>query len=154
MAKKIRFYTKLTFAFFNRFKLIIFIGFSTSALLFILYWLILKAGVDQDVARTFIFAGFGSYSLFLALSVRNLEKNIFSYSFFSNKYLLTGILIGVILMASAIYLPPLQRLFGTVPLSLPWVMAVIGVGILNIALVEVGKRIFLQKNSTGLKLDN
>ena len=131
--------------------LIIFIGIATSALLFILYWLLLKYGFAEDMVRTFIFASFGTYSLFLAFSVRSLEKSIFSYPFFSNHFLIFGVLVGVGLMAAAVYVPFLQTLFETVSLPLYWVLGVVGVGVLNIILIEIGKWIFRRKNRIRLQ---
>lgn len=125
--------------------LIVFIGLSTSALLFILYWLLLRVGFPEEIVRTFIFASFGSYTLFLTFSVRSLEKSIFEYPLFSNRYLVMGISIGVVMMAAAIYVPFLQSLFGTVPLPFWWVLGVVLIGILNIAAVEFGKWIFRRK---------
>lgn len=125
--------------------LVLTIGLSTSALLFALYWILLRLGFDEQLVRTFIFASFGSYTLFVALSVRSLEKSIFSYSFFSNKYLIQGIGIGLILMALAIYVPFLQSLFDTVALPPQWVGGVIVLGIANILLIECGKYIFRRR---------
>lgn len=126
--------------------LIIFIGLSTSILLFALYWFLLRAGFSADLVRTFIFASFGTYSLFLAFSVRSLDKTIFEYSFFSNKYLVSGVGIGVILMGAALYVPLFQSIFDTVPLPLPWLAGVAGIGIVNIAFVEIGKWVFRRRN--------
>ena len=125
--------------------LILFIGFSTSALLFILYWILLRAGFAEEVVRTFIFASFGSYTLFLAFSVRSLEKSIFEYPIFSNRYLVAGVGIGIVLMGAAIYIPFLQSLLGTVSLSPFWLLGVVLIGILNIAAVEFGKWFFRRK---------
>lgn len=122
--------------------LIIFIGLSTSALLFVLYWLLLDLGYPEDTVRTFVFASFGSYSLFLAFSVRSLDRSIFSYPFFSNSFLVFGVAFGIFLMSAAVYVPFLQDLFDTVPLSFYWILGVIGVGILNIILIEIGKWLF------------
>ncbi|MFA5652133.1 MAG: HAD-IC family P-type ATPase [Candidatus Paceibacterota bacterium] len=127
-------------------NLIIFIGVSTSALLFFLYWFLLKSGYPENIVKTFIFASFGTYSLFLALSVRSLDKSIFSYSFFSNIYMLLGISFGLILMILAIYLPFFQNLFGTVSLPLSWLSLVLGIGIINIILIEFGKWVFYFRN--------
>ena len=126
--------------------LIIFIGLSTSALLFVLYWLLLRAGFPEDIVKTFIFASFGSYTLFLAFSVRSLEKSIFSYPFFSNRYLVGGVGIGMVLMGSAIYIPFLQSLLGTTALPLSWLLGVVLIGIMNILAVELGKWIYRRKN--------
>lgn len=122
--------------------LILFIGLSTSALLFLLYWLLLRAGFSEDIVRTFIFASFGSYSLFLAFSLRSLERSVFSYGLFSNRYLLAGVGIGIALLAVAIYTPFFQSLLDTVALPLPWLLGVVAVGALNIIAVELGKWIF------------
>ena len=64
--------------------LILFIGLSTSAFLFVLYWALLRAGFPEDIVRTFIFASFGTYTLFLAFSVRSLERSIFLIHFFQS----------------------------------------------------------------------
>ena len=125
--------------------LILFIGLSTSALLFILYWLLLRIGFPEETVRTFIFASFGSYTLFLTLSIRSLEKSIFEYPLFSNRYLVMGIGIGIIMMAAAIYVPFLQSLFGTVSLPFYWVLGVVLIGILNIVAIELGKMIFRRR---------
>ena len=125
--------------------LIIFIGLSTSALLFLLYWLLLKAGFPEDTVRTFIFASFGTYTLFLAFSVRSLEKSIFKYPLTSNHYLLAGVGGGMVCMGAAIYIPALQSIFGTVPLSLYWLLGVVFIGIGNMTAIEIGKWIFRNK---------
>ena len=122
--------------------LILFIGLSTSALLFLLYWLLLRAGFSEDLVRTFIFASFGTYTLFLAFSLRSLEKSIFKYPFFSNLYLVAGVGIGIILVGAAVYIPFLQSLLKTTPLPFYWLLGVILIGLLNIFAVEFGKWIF------------
>src|SRR3989344_5912655 len=122
--------------------LILFIGLSTIALLFILYWLLLRAGFPEDLVRTFIFASFGSYTLFLAFSLRSLEKNIFKYPVFSNRYLVIGVSIGLVLMVAAIYVPFMQSLLKTTPLPFYWLLGVALIGLINILAVEFGKWIF------------
>ncbi len=122
--------------------LILVISVFTSALLFAAYLILLRLGFDLAVVKTFIFGAFGTYTLILAFSVKSLEKSIFSYSLFSNKYLSGAIVLGLILMAAAIYLPGLQALFGTVALPANWVMGIISIGIFNIFLIEIAKWIF------------
>jgi len=129
--------------------LIVVIGISTSALLFALYVVLLRLGYDLALVQTFIFAAFGTYTLLLSLSVRSLEKNIFSYPLFSNHYLTGGIFAGLVLVAAAVYLPIFQELFGTVSLPINWVVGVLLVGMLNIALIELAK-MFFRKGKTGL----
>ncbi|QQG37767.1 MAG: HAD-IC family P-type ATPase [Candidatus Kaiserbacteria bacterium] len=127
--------------------LIIFIGFSSTALLLLLYWLLSRTALSPEIVQTFIFASFGSYTLFLAFSLRSLERSIFEYGLFGNKYLLSGVGAGLLLMLAALYVPFLQEILGTVPLPLPWGAAVVAVGLLNIAAIEAGKLIFRTRES-------
>lgn len=126
--------------------LILVIGVLVSALLFTLYALLLSLGFEENTVRTFIFAAFASYTLLLAFSVRSLDKSIFSYNLFSNLYLVAGIGVGIFLTVLAVYAPFFQRIFGTVALSPLWVLGVMGVGILNIAAVEITKWFFRKRN--------
>ena len=122
--------------------LILGIGISTSALLFVVYFMLMRFGYDEVIVRTFMFATFGTYTLILSLSVRSLDRSILKYPLFSNSFLTGGIAIGLALMAAAIYIPGLQVLLGTTALSFSWIVGVILVGILNIILVEITKKFF------------
>ncbi len=131
--------------------LILVIGISTSALLFVVYYALMRLGYDETIVRTFIFAAFGTYTLLVALSVRSLDRSIFSYPLFSNKYLNGGILVGIILMALAIYLPGLQTVFNTVALPVIWVIGVALIGLLNIGLIEIAKWFFRSRQGNSDK---
>ena len=122
--------------------LILGVGLLSSASLLALYLALLYAGYEETLVRTFIFACFGSYTLFLAFSVRSLEKSIFTYSPLSNPYLLGGVGIGIVLMLAAIYAPLLQSILNTVALPPLWLCAVLLVGVLNIIAIELGKWVF------------
>lgn len=118
------------------------IGIVTSVFLFVLYLVLIKLGYDIDMVQTFIFAVFGTYTLFVALSVRSLEQSIFKYSLLSNPQMLYGVGIGFVLMAISIYYPALQSILGTVALSPVWLIGVIFVGLINILLVELSKWLY------------
>lgn len=126
-------------------SLVIFIGFSTSTFLFGLYWFLLHLGYPVALVQTFIFASFGSYTLFLAFALRDLDKSIFKYNFFSNSYLIGGVSIGIVLMLLAIYFPPLQLMLGTVALPAAWLFGVVCIGLLSVMAVELGKSLFRRK---------
>jgi len=125
--------------------LILGVGLMTSVLLFALYFLLLHLQFEDGLVRTFIFACFGTYSLFLAFSLRSLEKSIFSYPVFSNPYLVFGVGVGLTLMAAAVYMPLLQSLFGTIALPPLWLAAVVVVGVANIAAIEFGKWMYARR---------
>ena len=131
--------------------LILVIGLSTSALLFVIYYVLMRLGYDETIVRTFIFAAFGTYTLLVALSVRSLDRSILSYPLFSNKYLNGGILIGFVLMAVAIYFPGLQSVFNTVALPLNWVLGVVLIGLFNIVLIEIAKQFFRSRQIIQVK---
>jgi len=133
--------------------LILAIGLSTSILLFVIYYVLMRLDFDETVVRTFIFAAFGTYTLLVALSVRSLDRSIFSYPLFSNKYLNGGILVGLVLMAAAIYIPGLQAVFNTVALPLTWVIGVVMIGLLNIGLIEIAKWFFRSRQINSGKIN-
>ena len=117
-------------------------GVQTCALpIFLLYYILLQWGFSPPLVRTFIFASFATYTLFLSFSLRSLEQSIFSYNPFANRYLTAGAGVGLLLTACAVYLPWAQRIFDTTPLPFPWVAGVVALGILNILAVEAGKQL-------------
>lgn len=118
------------------------IGSLSSVSLFVMYIWLLNASYDESTVRSFIFMAFGTYTLFVSLSLRSLHKPIWSYNLFGNKPLAFGVVVGLILMVCAMYLPWLNGVLGTVPLDWPWVLGVIGFGITNILAVELTKQIY------------
>jgi P-type Ca2+ transporter type 2C len=122
--------------------LILAVGAFTSISLLAMYYILLQMGFAGEIVRTFIFAAFGIYTLFLVFSVRSLHASIFQYSLFSNLYLIGGAAIGLVMMLAAIYWSPLQKLFGTVALPAEWMVAVLAFSLASIALREVAKWLF------------
>lgn len=118
------------------------IGVFTSLCLFLLYRALTQLGYPAALVKTFIFSAFATYTLFLSFSVRSLRKSIVAYNPFSNRYLLLGVAIGLLLTLSVIYIPAAHAVFDTIPLPLPWVVASAGIGIFNIGLVEISKWLF------------
>ena len=116
-------------------------GVLTSVFLFTLYYILLKLGINEDLIRTFIFASFGIYTLMLIFSVRSLDKNIWEYNPFTNRFTNISSFIGIILMMLAIYTPVLQKLLSTVFLSPIWLVMVFLVGLVCLAMMETGKLI-------------
>ena len=126
--------------------LILAIGITTSALLFVLYYILLQYGFPGDLVRTFIFASFATYSLILAFSLRSLKKSIFEYNPFSNLYLNFGVGIGIVLTLAVVYVPAFQAIFSTIHLPFIWLLGVFGVGLFNILAVEMGKLLFRRRS--------
>jgi len=115
------------------------IGIPTSALLFGIYYYLTKQSFAVDLVKTFIFAAFASYSLFVIFSVRSLRKPLFSYNPFSNPFLLAGVALGLAAVLAVVYWPIAQKIFGTVSLPPIWLLGVLAIGVINIAAIELGK---------------
>ena len=115
------------------------IGLISSIALLTLYYFLATIGGDTAVERTFLFACFSSYILFVAYSFRNLQKPLFSYPTFENPVLNFGVVFGIFVLLLTIYLPFFQNLFGTVSLPLLWLGYAMVWIVANVALVEFAK---------------
>jgi len=125
------------------------IGTLSSLLLFSLYWLLLKIGVDVEHARSTLFLCFSLYVLVVAFSLRHLEKPFYFRGMFSNHYLTTSVALGFVLTILTVTVPFLQNIFGLVTPPAPLLWIVVLWLIFNIVLVETAKWIVtsISKNS-------
>ncbi|MFC1789784.1 cation-translocating P-type ATPase [Patescibacteria group bacterium] len=125
--------------------LIFVIGLITDLLLLGLFLWLLSQHLPISEIRTIMFAGLTIDSLFYVFSCKNLRKNIWNINIFDNKILLLGWLWGIIMLFSAIYFPPLQNLLKTQVLNIfDWTL-VLGLGIINLILIEITKYFFNRK---------
>jgi len=76
-----------------------------------------------------------------------MRRMVWQVNPFSNKYLNLALLFGWAMLITAVYFPPLQVLLRTVALSWQYWLVMVGFGILNIALIELVKGIFLVKHN-------
>ena len=120
------------------------VGILSSILLFILYYLLLKIGLEIHAARSIFFVCFSSYILAIAFSFRSLHQPLFSYSIFSNQKLNIAIIIGVTILTLTMTVPFLRNVFEIAPLPLEWMPLIIFWPIFNILLVE-GAKYLLRK---------
>lgn len=128
------------------------IGLVSSAALLSLHYLTIKFGFDSALGRSFLFACFSSYILFVAVSFRNLRKPLFTYPMFENQILNFGLGLGIVLMLLTIYLPFFQNLFGTVALPISWFFLVVLWIVANIGLVELAKWIIVYRDDEHIKI--
>lgn len=123
-------------------KVYIFIvGLLTDLILFGLFLWLLRLGTELMLARSIIFAGLAIGSLFLVYACRDLRKNIWQYNPFSNFYLNLSVILGLLMLISALHLPFLQRLLKTVALGWREWFIIICIGLLNLFLIELAKMI-------------
>lgn len=113
------------------------------------YYLQNYTGYELSSTRTIIFATLVICTLFNVFSCKSLRQNIWHINPFSNLYLLASWLFGVVALIAAIYIPFLQELLRTEPLSLGnWVTVAI-LGVINIAMVEFTKLVLIVRNKNG-----
>jgi P-type Ca2+ transporter type 2C len=97
--------------------LFLFGGILTDIILFLMFWFLYHQELAIEKLRTFCFAGFAFGSFCYAFSCKNFRKNLWEYNPFSNKVLNFTLLLGMLLLLSAIYLPQFQIFLKTHPLG-------------------------------------
>jgi len=124
-------------------KTIIFaVSLVTDAILFGLYWFLLKTGYPLAQIRTIIFAALAFDSLLFVFSCKSLRKNIWQINVFSNMFLNVAVLIGFLLLALAVYSPAFNLILKTEPISFNIFVAVLLLGFIDIFGIEMVKLIF------------
>ncbi len=118
------------------------IGVLTSALLFVVYMLLLDAGFALADAQTILFVCFASYILVVSFSFRSLHRSIFDYPVFANKYLNGSIVIAGLLIVVTLAVPWMRDVFklSVLPKEAIWIIPLWLLG--NILLVEGAKYVF------------
>ena len=129
--------------------LIFIIGLITDVFLLALFYYLLKySGYEIAHIRSIVFAALTVDSLFYVFSCKSLRRNIWQINLFSNKFLIISWLFGVSMLLGALYIGPLQTLLKTVPLNfIDWIL-ILGLGILNMILIEATKYYFIVRHET------
>lgn len=130
------------------------IGTVSSLLLFVMYYTLIRLGIELSLARSIFFVCFASYILAISFSFRSLHKPLFSYPIFSNVRLNQSIVIAVVVLFATMTIPAMRDVFEIAPLPLVWLWFVAGWLVLNICLVEAAKFLFsskLERNTLAVK---
>ncbi|HFC10781.1 MAG TPA: HAD family hydrolase [Candidatus Kaiserbacteria bacterium] len=122
-------------------KLILAVGLSTGLLLVGLFLFISKLGLPETEIRTMIFVGLSFDAIFTAVSLKSFGTPITQISFFSNRFLIVALLGSVFMIAVALFVPPVQFLLNTVPLSLRDIGILGLLGFADLFMVEFAKYI-------------
>ncbi|MEX0877702.1 MAG: HAD-IC family P-type ATPase [Candidatus Spechtbacterales bacterium] len=112
--------------------------FSNLILVGLFLWLV-WAGYPTQYIQTVIFAAVATDTLIYVFSVKRLHKSIFHSSITNNKYLIMGIVVGMLLMFSSVYVPALNTLLSTVPLDMFGISLALGSGIVRLLFIELTK---------------
>lgn len=120
-------------------------GIFTSFILLGLFLWLLKTGLPLAEIRTIIFAALSIDTFFYAFSCKNLRKNIWRYNPFSNLYLVGCMALSFLSLLIVVYLPVFQNLLKTVSLNLFDWLLILGLGMINLILIEAVKWHFIRK---------
>jgi len=132
-------------------KVIIFIiGLATDLMLLGLFFWLWNKNHDLAYVRTMIFAALSIDSIFYVFCCRSLRKNIWQMNIFTNKYLVIAWVVSFFALVATIYLPVLSGLLKTVPLGVYDWMLLIGLGLLELGLIETAKHYFIVRHETNI----
>ena len=127
-------------------------GIFTDLILLGLFLWLLRIELPLAEIRTIIFAALAIDTFFYAFSCKNLRKNLWQYNPFSNLYLIGCIVFSLFMLLMAVYLPVFQNLLKTVPLNLFDWLILLGLGMINLILIEATKWYFITKSKLETKI--
>ena len=105
-----------------------------------LYTMSLQMGQNLNYARTMAFVGLGFFTVYNAYSSRSLEKSVLRMNPFGNKTLLLGIAGSILSILAVVYIPFMQSIFDTEPLTTQSWMFILVAGLPVVIAAEVMKR--------------
>lgn len=102
-----------------------------------LFYLYLPRGLDT--ARTVAFTGLVIFQMWNCLNCRSEDRSLFKAGIFSNPYIFGAIAVSILLQCILLYLPYLEGMFKTVPLSVYDWLIIVAVSSSTLILVEARK---------------
>ena len=113
------------------------------------YYLYFFSLLSPEKIQTIIFALLAVNSLFIVFAIKSYHQSIFRTKITDNKYLIFAVLLGLVLMVAAVYIPSFQHLLGTVSLSFLEVLIVLALAAAQVGLIELVKWWFRHHNAFG-----
>ncbi len=106
-----------------------------------MYIITLQSNHDLSYARTVAFVGLGFFTVYNAYSSRSLQESVFRMNPLGNKTLLMGIAASILAILAVVYIPFMQFIFETRPLtSESWIL-ILTTGLVVVLAAEVMKKI-------------
>jgi Ca2+-transporting ATPase len=127
--------------------LIVIVSVVSNIVLFGLFLYFLRATGDIARTRTLMFIGLAIDSLLYIYAIRTMRRHFWQAPLFDNHFLTASIVGGFALLLAAIYVPWLQELLHTMPVSATeWAILVL-FGVFNVLLIEAVKHITLKNKN-------
>lgn len=115
------------------------VGLITAGLLSVIFLYLVSLGLPENEIQTLMFIGISISTMFTAFSMKSFGTPLWKLSFLSNKFLLISMMGSIVLLASALYVPIIQSIVKTVTPDPMYILAFVGVGLINLATVEIAK---------------
>lgn len=128
---------------------ILFVGFLIGGVTLLAQFWALRTGSDHWRSMTFTVLSFSQMGMLLGIRVKN--RSVIGWTFFTNPWLLGAVALTAVLQMAVLYLPPLNRLFGTQPLTVRELAVSVGLSFIVFTAVEIGKwinRIWARRRKT------
>lgn len=127
---------------------IIISGFVITTAAMLLYWYVwYHLALDLAYAQTMVFTFVAVSSLLSTWSFRSLSETVYRRGLWQNPWIIVSGGFSLLLQLAAIYVPTLQRVFGTVPLDgYDWVLLLAGAA-LTVVLIDLRKLLPLPANN-------
>jgi Ca2+-transporting ATPase len=106
-----------------------------------LYITTLQSNADVSYARTVAFVGLGFFTVYNAYSSRSLQESVFSMDPWGNKTLLMGIGLSILAILAVVYIPFMQFIFETRPLTIESWALILATGLLVLLVAEIMKKL-------------
>ena len=97
------------------------------------------SGVDVQTAETMAFVTLSLCELFRAFTCRSERLSLFQIGIFSNPYLVGAVLVSILMLVVTVFVPFLNPIFNTNPLSLTEWGVVIGLALIPAVTEEITK---------------
>jgi len=110
-----------------------------------LYIFMQHKDINLPKAQTIAFTTLVMFQMFAVISSRSLYPSLKKLNPFSNPWLLGAVSLSLLIQAAVIYLPPLQTIFGTTPLSAANWIQIIAISSLGFIGMELSKFIIKPK---------
>jgi P-type Ca2+ transporter type 2C len=109
------------------------------------YWYRFVVNWELDKVSNLVFVFLAIKSLIYIFSSRNLDKSLWKTGLFHNKWLVFGVLGGLMMVLMVMYVPILQEVFETGPLDfISWIV-VLGLSFILVGVIECFKKIKFKK---------
>lgn len=123
-------------------KLIICVGTLTGLMLVALHFYLVGMDVAEDELRTIMFGAISASSVAGAFSLKSFGTRLWKLPLFSNPWLLYSLLGSLSMLLCALFVPAIQAIVHTVPVTGDDLLIIFTAGVINLVLIELSKELF------------